>query len=115
MSELRFALALFIDGAAGPDGLLYPFLRHLHPTSMEFLLSFFNWIYTSELFPDLCHQSIIIPIPKRGKDHSLPGNFRPISLTYCFCELLGQMVVERLVWPGFIPPPIRVRPIPFHG
>ena len=25
--------------AAGPDGLLYPFLLHLHPTAMEFLLS----------------------------------------------------------------------------
>ena len=53
MSELRFALAPCRDGASGPDGLSYPFLRHLHPTAMEFLLSFLNWIYTSELFPGL--------------------------------------------------------------
>ena len=79
MSEGRFALALCRDGAASPDGLSYRFLRHLHPRAMEFLLSFFNWLYTSELFPDLWHQSIVIPIPKPGKDHSLPGNFRPIS------------------------------------
>ena len=53
MSELHFALALCRDRAAGPDGFSYPFLRHLHTTAMELLLSFFIWIYTSELFPDL--------------------------------------------------------------
>ena len=31
MSELRSALASCMDGAAGPDGLSHPFLRHLHP------------------------------------------------------------------------------------
>ena len=51
--ELRFALALCRDGAVCPDGLSYPFLRQLNPTAMGFLLSFFNWIYSSELFPDL--------------------------------------------------------------
>ena len=42
--------------------------------------------------------SIVIPIPKPGKDHSLPGNFCPISLTSCLCKLLERMVAERLVW-----------------
>ena len=91
MSELRFALFLCRDGAAGPDGFSYPFLRHLHPTAMEFLLSFFNWVYSSELFTDLWHHPIVIPIPKLGKDHSLPGNFLPISFTSCLCELLERM------------------------
>ena len=95
MSELRFALALCRDGAAGLDGLSFPFLRHLHPTAMVFLLSFFNLIYTSELFPDLWYQSIVIPIPNPGKDHSLPGNFRPISLTSCLCKLLERMMAEK--------------------
>ena len=111
MSELRFALALCTDGAAGPDGLSYPFLRHLHPTVMDFLLGFFNWIYVSELFPALWCQSIVIPIPKPGKDHSLPGNFRPISLTSCLCKLLERMEGVQ----GLSPPPIRVPSFPFHG
>ena len=46
-------VAIYRDGTAGPNDLSYPFLRHFHPTAMEFLLSFFNWIYTSELFPEL--------------------------------------------------------------
>ena len=53
MSELRTTFALCRDGDVGPDGHSYPFLRHLHPTAMEFLLYFFNWVYTSEPFPDL--------------------------------------------------------------
>ena len=36
--EVHSALARCRDGAAGPDGLSYPFRRHLHPTAMEFLL-----------------------------------------------------------------------------
>ena len=88
ISELCFAFALCRDSAAGSDGLSYPFLCHLNPTATEFLLKFVNWIYTSELFPDLWCQSIVIRIPKPCKDHSLPGNFCPISLTSCICKLL---------------------------
>ena len=94
MSELCYTLVLCRDGTAS---LSYPFLHH-HPTAMEFLLNFFYWVYTSELFPDLLHQSIVIPIPKPGKDHSLPRNFRPISFTSCLCKLFERVVVERLVW-----------------
>ena len=92
LCELRSALARCKDGVAGPDGLSYPFLRHLHHTAMEFPLSFFNWVHTFELFPDLWHLSIIISISKPGKGHSLPLNFCPISLTLCLFKLLGHMV-----------------------
>ena len=92
MSELHSALALYRDIAAGPDGLSYSFLHHLYPTAMEFLLSFLNLVYKSKLFPDLCHQSIVIPIPNPDKDNFLPGNFFPISLTSCLCKLLEHLV-----------------------
>ena len=82
-----------------PDGLSYPFLSHLHPTAMEILLSFFNWICKSEHFPDLWHQPIVIFIPKPGENHSLPGNFSPISLTSCLCKLFERVVAERMVYP----------------
>ena len=60
---------------------------------MKLLLCFFNRVYTSGLLPDLWPQSVVISIPKLDKDHSLPGNFRPIPLTSYLCKLL-----ERLVW-----------------
>jgi len=34
-----------------------------------------------------------MPIPKPGKDHSDPGNFRPIALTSCLCK-----IIERMMW-----------------
>ena len=50
------------------DGLSYPFLRHLHSTTIEFLLSFFNCIYKSEKYSDIWHLPIVIRIPKLNKD-----------------------------------------------
>ena len=38
------------------------------------------------------------PIPKPGKDHAEPTNYRPIALTSCICKTLGRMINTRLVW-----------------
>ena len=78
MSELLSVLAICRDGAAGPDGLSYPFLHHFHPTAIEFLLSFFNWVYTSELF-------------------CLGISVQSLT-TSCLCKLLERMVAKRMVW-----------------
>ena len=40
----------------------------------------------------------VIPIPKPGKDHSGPGNFRPIALTSCLCKTMERMINARLMW-----------------
>ena len=98
MAEFCSALGRCRDGAPGPDGLSYPMIRHFHPTAVSFLLALFNWVWLSDRFPDLWCQPTVIPIPKPRKDHSLPGEFRPISLTSCVCKLLEWMVAERLVW-----------------
>ena len=39
-----------------------------------------------------------IPIPKPGKDHGEPTNYRPITLTSCICKTLERMINTRLVW-----------------
>jgi potassium voltage-gated channel Eag-related subfamily H protein 8 len=44
-------------------------------------LSIFNNIWKSCNFPKSWKEAIIIPIPKPGKDHSDPSNYRPIALT----------------------------------
>ncbi len=43
-------------------------------------------------------EAIIVPIPKEGKDRSLPSSYRPISLKSCVCKVLERMVNQRLVW-----------------
>ena len=41
---------------------------------------------------------MLLPIPKPGKDHQNPMNFRPITLTRCICKTVERMVNERLIF-----------------
>ena len=49
-------------------------------------------------FPESWELATIIPIPKPGKDHTEPTNYRPIALTSCLCKTLERMINARLVW-----------------
>ena len=40
----------------------------------------------------------VIPIPKPGKDHAEPTNYRPIALTNCLCKTMERMINKRLIW-----------------
>ena len=48
-------------------------------------------------FPESWELATIIPIPKPGKDHTEPTNYRPIALTSCLCRTLERMINARLV------------------
>ena len=56
-------------------------LKHLPPESLSLLLDIYNFIWQSGNFPDCWSEATVIPIPKPGKDHSDPNNYRPIALT----------------------------------
>ena len=43
-------------------------------------------------------ETVVIPISKPGKNHSDPGNFRPIALTSCLCKTMERMINVRLMW-----------------
>ena len=49
-------------------------------------------------FPESWELATIIPIPKPGKDHTEPTNYRSIALTSCLCKTLERMINARLVW-----------------
>ena len=65
---------------------------------MKLLLNIFNYIWKTGDFPQCWSEATVIPIPKPGKDHSDPNNYRPISLTSCVCKTLERMINDRLVW-----------------
>ena len=44
------------------------------------------------------HKTVIIPIPKPGKDKTEATNYRPIALTSCICKTMERMINDRLVW-----------------
>ena len=48
--------------------------------------------------PDDIHYQMLKPIPKPGKDHAEPTNYRPIALTSWLCKTLERMINKRLVW-----------------
>ena len=49
-------------------------------------------------FPESWELATTIPIPKPGKYHTEPRNYRPIALTSCLCKTLERMINARLVW-----------------
>ena len=96
--ELKSSLNRAHDTAEGPDKIHYQLLKHLPADSMSLLLDIYNYIWQSGDFPPCWSEATVIPIPKPGKDHSDPNNYRPISLTRCVCKTLERMINDRLIW-----------------
>ena len=82
----------------GPDQIHYEILRHIPIETLHILLDIINETWKSDTFPESWRESLIISIPKPGKDHFNPLNHRPIALTSCICKTVERMVNERLVW-----------------
>ena len=92
LTELKFCINELSDTAPGPDKIHNHIIRHLPDESLSLLLKFFNEFWQSNTFPDSWRQATVIPIPKPQKDHTNPNNYRPISLTNCFCKLMEKLV-----------------------
>ena len=96
--ELHRSLNRSRDTAVGPDKIHYQFLKHLPESSLRVLLRGFNNIWQTGQIPSSWQEPTIVPIPKPGKDHSNPTNYRPIALTSCICKTMERMVNDCLVW-----------------
>ena len=98
IGELKTSLNKANDTASGPDGVYYKFLNHLPSSCLHTLLDIFNNIWETGNFPPSWREACIIPVPKPGKDHTDPSNYRPIALTSCVCKTMERMINDRLVW-----------------
>ena len=98
MAELNQAIDRAHDSSPGLDTVHYQFLKHLPLKSLCLLLYIFNQIWVTQEYPNMWKIALVIPIPKPGKNHSDPKNYRPIALTSCICKTLERMVNNRLVW-----------------
>ena len=96
--ELKQALQKSNDSAVGPDNIYYKLLTNLPESSLTLLLTVFNSIWESGIFPSSWREATIAAIPKPGKDSSDPNNYRPIALTSCLCKTMERMVNNRLMW-----------------
>ena len=98
VEELKTCISETSLTAPGPDKIHNEILKHLPEDTLEILLNIFNNIWTSQCFPESWRSATIIPIPKPGKDHTNPSNYRPIALTSCLCKLMEKLVHKRLMW-----------------
>jgi len=94
--ELTESIKNSKDGSPGPDGICSQFLKHLPVASLELLLNIFNFIWTTDYFPSIWQQAIVVPIPKSKKDQTDPNNYRPISLTCILGKVFEKIVNNRL-------------------
>ena len=98
LRDLKRSLRKAKDSAPGPDQIHYQILKHLPNEILNILLNLINDVWKSETFPESWRIALLLPIPKPGKDHSNPINYRPIALTSCICKTVERMVNERLIW-----------------
>ncbi|GFU13094.1 uncharacterized protein TNCV_1445211 [Trichonephila clavipes] len=96
--ELRAALHRSGNTAAGPDGLHYIMLRHLSVNSILSLLSLFNRIWETQVFPTQWCHAHVLPFPKPGKDPTSANNYHPIALTSCLSKLMERIVSASLMF-----------------
>ena len=82
--------------ATGPDKVVYPMLKHLPHSGMDFLLHIFNLSWSSHFFPSIWKTSSISLIHKMGKPLDSPASFRSISLTSCVSKLFERIILSRL-------------------
>jgi len=98
IDELSNALDQSKDTASGPDNIHYQLIKNRSLPTKQILLQAFNNMWDSDLFPSTWRQATILPIPKPGKSHTDPSNYRPISLTSCLCKTFERMINNRLIW-----------------
>jgi len=57
-----------------------------------------NYIWETGDLQSIWKLADAIAIPKPGKDHCEPSNYRPIALTSCVCKTMEMMINAHLVW-----------------
>ena len=80
--------------AFGPDKLSIFHLKHLGPRAIKYITTLFNLSVTTCQIPAIWKSSLIIPIPKPGKDTSVGTSHRPISLLCQAAKVLESLILS---------------------
>ena len=98
-AELLAAASNLSSSAIGPDKVVYPVLKRIPRSSMDFLLHMiFNLSWNLYSFPSIWKTSSIIPIHKMEKPLDSPASFLPISLTSCISKLFEGIILSCLLF-----------------
>jgi hypothetical protein len=68
-------------------------LKMLPLTAIKYLTNIINKVLTKGYFPTCWKLAKVIVIPKVGKDHTLPDNYRPISLLNTISKMAEKAIL----------------------
>ena len=95
--EVIEALRCQPDGkAAGLDGVECGPLKHIGEHGVLLLRRIFELVYQNGEWPRDWALACIVPVLKLGKDPSLGGSYRPVSLTSILAKLCERVIGGRL-------------------
>jgi len=83
--------------ARGGDQITPKMLIELPNSAIEVICKIFNGIITLGNYPKKWKKSLIIMIPKPGKDHTIPSSYRPISALSCLSKLFEKCLLTRII------------------
>ncbi len=82
--------------APGADGMQPEHLKYGGSIFLGLVTQLFNAIVHHEYRPPVLKRGIIVPIPKGGKDSTLPDNNRGITLMPVLSKLLDSILLQRV-------------------
>lgn len=84
------------SSAPGADGISNDHLKHMPRKPLVLLTRIINSCLLLQFFPTQWKTARLVPIPKPGKDHKLPENYRPISLLSTLGKTLERVIHSRI-------------------
>ena len=82
--------------ASGIDGIPAQFIKEFWNTNKVILLSLFNDIFETGIYPKVWSTAILQPIYKHKGDINLPSNYRGISLLPIMSKIFCKIINNRL-------------------
>ena len=95
-AKLKEALKTCVDSAPGLDGIPYSYYGMFSDILLTRVLESWNYALISGNLAKSHQQSCISLLPKRGKDLSMLGNWRPISLSSCDLKIITKAYANRM-------------------
>ena len=82
--------------APGPDGFPAEFYKHFWASLAPLFIRAIIEIKQNSRFPVHMNTALISLLPKPNKDHTLPSNYRPISLINVDMKIISKSLAHRI-------------------
>ena len=83
--------------APGPDDLQVEQINKFGPRTLKWLTELFRNIVETKKLPSLWRKAHVVAIPKPGKNHDEPQNYRPISLLCHLCKIFERLIMNQII------------------